>query len=375
MAGFTDRTSRNQAPCDARAGVNESRTKAWCRREERAAHAGRSGGQSVSHFRQLAPRICPVEFRNSRRRSAGAWFVLLLVLLGCGTEPSGSSVATSTEDHSAGVEPRRVWANGTVHLGSDPSLRRWAARTEVEADIVSGTAGVLGRDGNYLLYDLTATLQGREIVGDLIASPDHPAYQEERYSVHGSMRGVRLSGTIWTTDASGEWEGWWTSVSTAERTTTTLTASVVTANPDQVIWFDVAFDPGGRSISSIQNDIVISSPAVRIQECVINPDIEKDLSWAYLPDGSGIRAIVLSFTNTGPILTPEPLYRCAVTIPADLAPGSYAIYLAAASASDPLTNPKEVAVENGTITVNNYFGEKSSPNNDIHPPRWKDARG
>jgi hypothetical protein len=41
----------------------------------------------------------------------------------------------------------------------------------------------------------------------------------------------------------------------------------------------------------------------------------------------------------------------AVAIPCDLGPGSYPVHLANASASDFLSNPKAVAVEDGTASV------------------------
>jgi len=163
--------------------------------------------------------------------------------------------------------------------------------------------------------------------------------------------GVRLNGTVSTATTSGEWDGWWTAVSPQpRRSVPTLTASMLTVSPDDLIWFEVALDPAGRSIAAVQNDVILPPP-LRIQECVMNPQIDKSIFWAPLVDASGIRVLVLSFSNSNAILAVGPLYRCAVTVPADAEPGRYSIHLENAAASDPVANPKQIAVEDGSIQV------------------------
>lgn len=144
----------------------------------------------------------------------------------------------------------------------------------------------------------------------------------------------------------------------------TITIGSVGGVAGTSVWFDVSFDPGGKSIAGTQNDIVFDSIHTPIGTCAVNDQIPKDLAWSFLPDGcvgsacNTIRATIISTTDdpdinrsTGPMLSPIVLYRCRVDIPAGLSQQNYPLTIGGVLGSDPLGNSKPVTGVSGTFMV------------------------
>jgi len=94
-------------------------------------------------------------------------------------------------------------------------------------------------------------------------------------------------------------------------------------------------------------------------DCTVNPDIDKTgTSFAFQPPNcqgtacTGIRALVLSLSNTDAIPTGSVLYTCNVSIGADTVAGDYALTNSNAGASDPDGVAVPATAVNGKVTVN-----------------------
>ena len=124
----------------------------------------------------------------------------------------------------------------------------------------------------------------------------------------------------------------------------------------------------GVDISATQNDFSFDPDAIQVVEntkgdpdCAVNPAIDKEnTAFSFQPPGcgdasarcTGVRAIVVSFTNTDPIVPGALLYTCNVAILAAAAPGVvYPLHCAQALASSPEGNAIEVECDDGEIEV------------------------
>ena len=93
-------------------------------------------------------------------------------------------------------------------------------------------------------------------------------------------------------------------------------------------------DAPGQSVAGLQNDIVFSAnapvaAAANHPDCSVNPAINKGFtSFAFQPPGctpqvscTGMRAVVISLSNTNPIPDGSVLYTCNVAISPSAADG------------------------------------------------------
>src|SRR6185369_17876321 len=86
----------------------------------------------------------------------------------------------------------------------------------------------------------------------------------------------------------------------------------------------------------------IAAKANGLPDCTIHPDIDKGPTFSFLPlgctpgiDCTGVRALILSTSNTAGIPHGATLYTCEVAIAADAPPGTYPLVAAMPQASDP----------------------------------------
>ena len=117
-------------------------------------------------------------------------------------------------------------------------------------------------------------------------------------------------------------------------------------------------------VAGTQNDITFTSQ-VQIAanngspDCTVNSAINKGATaFSFLPSGcsgaacTGVRALVLSFSNTTPIPTGSVLYTCNIDITSSAENGqSYALTCANAGASDPNGNALAANCTNGSVAV------------------------
>ena len=148
-----------------------------------------------------------------------------------------------------------------------------------------------------------------------------------------------------------------------------LSIGRVRGEPGTIVSVDVTLtdvDPG-VVIAGTQNDLLVGhNDIVGVENtdgdpaCAVNPQLAKEgTSFAFLPpdcgaSGSctGLRAIVLSFSNIDPIPSGSRLYTCSVAILADAAPGAvYPLPCSQALASSPEGTPIEIDCEGGEIEV------------------------
>ncbi|MFI5396144.1 MAG: choice-of-anchor Q domain-containing protein [Candidatus Binatia bacterium] len=147
--------------------------------------------------------------------------------------------------------------------------------------------------------------------------------------------------------------------------TTCLWVGSATGAPGARVTFAVTLLPEGLSIAATQNDIsfapmtTVAANADGTPDCAVNPLINKNLTAfaAFLPHGcspgvdcQAIRAIVLSL-GVQEALDDAVLYRCAVDIAGDAAPGRYPLMNSNALAADPFANPKQLNAVSGEIVV------------------------
>lgn len=280
----------------------------------------------------------------------------LAVLVGCGTPLDESQSAQQTR-----LTVQNVAAAGTAQAPLDEAQLSWSGgplKAYSEGSVVGAIAVSTASSRPHCYYDLEASVDGSRMDGRLIGRIHgcDPLLPDELH-FEGSMRGVALGGQLFRTDANrtpwARWDGWWTSaVSYYPLPGPSLWTPVVSSARGVTAWIEVAFDPGGRSIAGIQNDLILPEPRFQIVDCAVNSELEKELYWAPLPAQNGIRVFVTSL-NRAPsaILVPKWLYRCSIAVPEDLASGVYRAEIAGARGADPASNPQEVIGYSGSIRV------------------------
>jgi hypothetical protein len=150
-----------------------------------------------------------------------------------------------------------------------------------------------------------------------------------------------------------------------------LEVGSATGTPGDSVQFDVTLHAGGQPVAGTQNDLLFD-PKVPVAardngrpDCAVNADIDKNATgFNFIPAGcqpgigcKGMRAIVIATDNTDVIPDGAVLYTCHLTIPSDVASGSYPLIAANSGASDPLGNPLPIASTNGAIVVLGTPGE------------------
>ena len=110
-----------------------------------------------------------------------------------------------------------------------------------------------------------------------------------------------------------------------------------TGTPGAVVHVDVTLDLLTMPLSVIATsndfDFKPEAPVARGTDgrpaCAVNPDIQKDGFFTFLPEGctgtacTGVSALVIPVTNSDPIPDDTTLYTCTIEIADGAAPGSY----------------------------------------------------
>lgn len=143
----------------------------------------------------------------------------------------------------------------------------------------------------------------------------------------------------------------------------------VSGEPGTIVSIDVTLSEvdQGVDIAGTQNDLSFDPAAIAVVEntdgdpdCAVNPAIDKGgTAFAFQPpdcgaSGScrGMRAIVVSFTNSDPIASGSRLYTCNVAISAAAPPGAvYALPCSSALAGSPDGRSIDLACEDGEIEI------------------------
>lgn len=120
----------------------------------------------------------------------------------------------------------------------------------------------------------------------------------------------------------------------------------------------VTLSTGGNSIAGTENEIAFG-PEVQLSNCAVNPAINRTASaFSYTPAGctpgdncSGVKALILSFTDLTPLPDGVVLYTCDVSVDAGAAPGDYALECEAPGASDPAGNSIDTDCDDGAVIV------------------------
>jgi len=109
-------------------------------------------------------------------------------------------------------------------------------------------------------------------------------------------------------------------------------------------------------ITATENEIHLSGAT--FGSCQVNPAINKNLISALLPSGcaagvdcTGLKTIVISFSNLSPIASGQILYTCQVFIDPGAAPGDYPIDCTQPGASSPAGMALPIDCVDGTLTV------------------------
>lgn len=155
--------------------------------------------------------------------------------------------------------------------------------------------------------------------------------------------------------------------------TARIQAGVAEGEPGQSVTFEVVLDSGGLDVVGTQNDITfapetpITVGAQNRPSCTANPAIGREASqFAFQPPNcvgsgtcTGIRAIILSFSNLDPIPDGSVLYTCTVQIANDAPDGNYDLSVTGASSSDASGNALPTEGQDGEVIVSG--GEPTAP--------------
>lgn len=140
----------------------------------------------------------------------------------------------------------------------------------------------------------------------------------------------------------------------------------VSGAPGQAVSFSATLRTGGATVAGAQNDIQfdpvntpLASKSAGKPQCAVNPAIGKNATAFTLRPNkcsgracTGMRALVLSVTDTWPIADGSVLYTCTVRIPSTAQPGTYPLAISAVAMSTPDGQevPRATGVA-GAITV------------------------
>jgi hypothetical protein len=117
--------------------------------------------------------------------------------------------------------------------------------------------------------------------------------------------------------------------------------------------FTAVLSRAGSTVLGIQHNLSfdrvntpIAATPSGAPDCTVNPGIDKpDAVFSFLPPGcsgsacTGMRALVLSVTNTDPIPTESVLYSCRINIAASAPVGTYLLNVSGLVAVAPCTGP------------------------------------
>ncbi len=128
-----------------------------------------------------------------------------------------------------------------------------------------------------------------------------------------------------------------------------IALSGASAHPGDVVTISATLSTGGATVAGAQNDIVFDSTVMSIAagrkgapDCQVNRSINKGASaFAFTPSGcsgrgcEGVRALILSLTDVGPIANGSKLYSCRVAVSGGAPSGSHELGIARVSLSTP----------------------------------------
>lgn len=153
---------------------------------------------------------------------------------------------------------------------------------------------------------------------------------------------------------------------------TVLELSGATARPGDAVVVAATLRASDGPIAGVQNDLtfpdgmVVPARADGRPDCQVEPGIGKDeTGFTYQPPGctpgedcTGLRAIVISFTNVDPIADASLLYTCTLVVGPDVPAGEYPLHLSELFASDP--EGTEVALDgiDGLVVVRQPSGTR-----------------
>jgi hypothetical protein len=158
--------------------------------------------------------------------------------------------------------------------------------------------------------------------------------------------------------------------------TASIALSKISGDPGARVTFAATLQSKGAAVAGAQNDIAFDSVNAPIAatgdgkpDCTVNPSIGKAATvFGFLPNGcsgaacTGMRAIVLSMSNTDPIPDGSMLYECTVSIAPQAPPGLYPLAIVGVTLSDPLGQQvPNVAGSDGTILVSGEVPRTPTP--------------
>lgn len=144
-----------------------------------------------------------------------------------------------------------------------------------------------------------------------------------------------------------------------------IVLSGASARPGDVVTISATLSTGGATVAGAQNDIIFDATVMSIAagrkgapDCQVNRSINKGASaFAFIPSRcsgrgcKGVRALILSLTDVGPIANGSKLYSCRVAISGGAAAGSHELGIARVSLSTPAGEAVKATGAAGSIDV------------------------
>ena len=139
--------------------------------------------------------------------------------------------------------------------------------------------------------------------------------------------------------------------------------------PGDSVELHVTLATRGAAVAGVQLDVsfdpytAIAARGDGRPDCESNPDIDKDVSSAFLPPGCsgdgcrGARLLVLSLENTDAIADGSVLLSCRIAIAADAPPGTYPLATSDAGSSTPDGEALDTESVAGSVTVRSVPGQ------------------
>jgi hypothetical protein len=146
----------------------------------------------------------------------------------------------------------------------------------------------------------------------------------------------------------------------------TLALSTAQGRSGEVVNVSATLAGGSASIAGTQNDMGFDSKQLAIvatakgkPDCAANRSLGKEgTAFSFMPPGcnggptcTGVRALVLSLSNTAPIPNGSTLYTCKVHIASGAGPGTYKLTNSRVGFSSPKGDAIDGAGGDGVVTV------------------------
>ena len=148
-------------------------------------------------------------------------------------------------------------------------------------------------------------------------------------------------------------------VGNGSSTGTRIVAGSTFGIPGQEVSFGVGLETD-EDVAGTENELAfdLGAPIV-FTSCQVNPDINKpQTAFAFRPNScvpgancSGVKALVISFSNLDPIPNGSTMYTCDVLLMPEATPGDYPINCFAPGAATPDGNAIDADCVNGQVTI------------------------